>query len=125
MQKNPVREIIQKFVDQPNDIESFVSAFSSASLNIHSAGAPDAVKLANEVESLLADVRAGFCSVADLHKSFRDLLAPPAVGYYYVAMSGGFSQSVNEPAVVERAFPAASSDKLAAAGFGSVNPVRV
>jgi hypothetical protein len=120
---NQIREIIKKFVDQPNDVESFISAFSSASFNIHKKGEPAAIKLVNEVEACLADVRAGFASSSDLHKCLRDLLTPAPVGYYYVAVAT-FSQSVNLPAVVEREFPAASSDTLPAAVFGLASPVR-
>ncbi len=120
---NPICEIIDKFLAQPNDLDSFASAFSKASFNVHKQGDSAAVKLADQVEASLADVRAGFVSLPELHKSLRDLLAPPIVGYHYVLMTS-FSQSVNQPAVVEKGFPAASSGTLAAAGHGSVNPVQ-
>jgi hypothetical protein len=120
---NPIREIVQKFLDQPNDLESFLSAFSDASFNIHKNGGSAAVKLADQVEGCLADVRAGFASIPELHKALRELLAPPAVGYSYVSVTS-FSNSVNQPAVVERGFPAASSDTLAAKEFGSIRPVQ-
>ena len=120
---NPIREIVDKFLAKPSDLDAFMSAFFSASCNIHKNGDAASIKLADQVEACLADVRAGFASVTDLHKSLRELLAPAPVGYYYVAVAA-FSQSVNQPAVVETGFPVASSGTLPAVGFGSINPVR-
>jgi hypothetical protein len=119
---NPIREIVEKFVAQPNDLDAFVSAFSSASLNIHKQGDPASIKLADQVEGCLADVRAGFASLVDLHKSLRELLAPAPVGYYFAQISA-FSQSVNQPAVVEKGFPAASSGTSPAGAPWSGHPV--
>ena len=119
-----IREIVQKFVAQPKDLDAFVSAFSKASFNIQKQGDSAAIQIANAVEVHLADVRAGFMSIADLHKSLCELLAPPLVGYYYVASAAAFSQSVNQPAVVETGFPAASSGTSRAAVSWLEHPVQ-
>jgi hypothetical protein len=123
---NPIREIVDKFLSQPSDLDSFVAAFSNASFNVHKSGATEAVKLANQVEACLADVRAGFISVAELPRTIKELLDPSAVGYYFTATS--FSQTVNRPAVVEKGFPerrVAASGTSTGVVFGSANPLQV
>jgi len=122
---NQIREILEKFLAQPDHLESFVSAFSAASFDIHRHGEPSAIRLADKVESYLADVRAGFLSVSDLHGSLRELLSPAPVGYYYAISLVAFSRSVNQPAVVEKAFPVQSSGTSPSVVFGSANLVRV
>jgi hypothetical protein len=123
---NQIRELISNFLAGQKDADSFLDAFSALSVSINKHGEAAAVMLANQVESCLADVRAGFCSIDDLKKSLRELLAPPATAYYYVTVVGGFSQSVNQPAVVETAFPASASFSGTSTGvvFGSVSHLR-
>jgi hypothetical protein len=119
-----IRDVIRKYLAEPNESE-FLSAFSALSFNVHKHGDAAAVELANQVESCLADVRAGFRSMDALKRALHGLLEPTPVAYYYAtAAVGGFSQSVNQLAVIERGFPAASSDTLPGVVFGSAIPVR-
>lgn len=119
-----IHKLASNYLGQPGDIESFVVAFSELSFNAHKKGDQVGARLADNVEAMLADVRAGFMSMHDFQKSLGDMIAPAPVAYYYSSAFAGFSQSVNSVAVVEKPFPVASSGTSPEVVFGSVNLLR-
>jgi hypothetical protein len=119
-----IHKLASSYLGQPGDIESFIVAFNALSFNVHKKGDQAGARLADNVEAILADVRAGFMSMHDFQKSLREIIAPAPVAYYYSSGFAGFSQSVNEVAVVEKPFPAASSGTSPEVVFGSANLLR-
>ena len=97
-----IHKLASNYLRQPGDIESFIVAFNALSFNVHKKGDQVGARLADNVEAILADVRAGFMSLHDFQKSLRDIIAPAPVAYYYSSAFAGFSQSVNSAAVVEK-----------------------
>jgi len=120
---NQIRQIVLSYLSD-SDADKFVLSFSAASYNIHKNGNPEAIRLANEVESKLADLRGGFVSKSIFKENLRDLIKPSANNY--VVMVLDYSCSVNQRAVPESSFRglAGFSDTLSEGVFGSVLPVR-
>src|SRR5438552_10179873 len=90
-------EIIRNYVSQ-GDANKFVLDFSALSYNIHKSRNAEAIRLANEIESKLADLRGGFISKSVFLESLRDLVKPSANSY--VIMVVDCVRSVNQPAVL-------------------------
>ncbi|SRR5712692_10200284 len=118
-----IREIVSSYLSH-GDADKFVLEFSVASYNIHKHGNAEAIRLANEVESRLADLRGRFISKSVFVEHLRDLLKPSANNFVYMTFS--YPGSVNQRAVLENPSQvwAGFSDTLRAAVSGSINPVR-
>lgn len=79
------------------DSDKFVLEFSAASHNIHKSASAEAVRLANEIESFLADVRGGFISKSVFLENLSALVKPSANNYVYEIVldcSGSVNQMV-------------------------------
>lgn len=98
-----IRKVISDYLSEKN-ADKFVSNFSVLSYNIHKNGNLEAVRLADEVESKLADRRGGFVSESVLLENLRDLIKPSANTYATVAVVFVQAGSTNQPAVVENPF---------------------
>ena len=96
------------------DANRFVLEFSRVSYNIHKNGSPEAIRLANEIESNLADLRGGFISKSVFLQNLEDLVKPFANSY--VVMVLNCSSSVNQPAVLE-------NQSQVSAGFFGTSPL--
>jgi len=113
-----IREVAQRYIDQRDD-KIFALEFSKLSFNVRQHGSPEAVRLVREIESRLASLSVGHLSRHALLAELQDIARPRAVGYYFAAGASLSFNSVNQPAVVEKAFPvAASSGTLPGVVFG-------
>lgn len=93
-----INEIVTKYASH-QDANKFVLDFSEVSHNIHKNGTPEAIRLANEIESKLADLRGGFISKSIFIENLHDLIKPFANQYVVMALS--CSGTVNRQAVPE------------------------
>lgn len=99
-----IREVVSSYLSH-GDADKFVLAFSALSHNIHKHGDPEAIELANKIESKMADLRGGFISKSQLIDSLRELVKVSWVAYYVIP-AGQFSNSVNQVVVPEKETPA-------------------
>ena|ERR1700733_10030640 len=104
---NQIREVISGFLEH-GDVDRFVLEFSKVSFDIRRRGTAAAADLVKTVEAKLAEAYVGHLSVTSMRGALEDIGKPAAVGYYYLNASAFSSNSVNSPAVVEKAFPAAA-----------------
>ena len=122
MSAGQIREVISSYVSK-GDADKFLLDFSVLSYNIHKLGNPEAIRLANEIESKLADLRGGFISKSIFLESLRNLIKPSANSY---AVLVTYSGSLNQVAVLENPLQGwvGFSDTLRGVGCGSVVPLR-
>jgi hypothetical protein len=118
-----IRESVSSYL-QHGDADKFILEFSALSYNIHRHGNPEAIRVANEIESKLADLRGGFISKSVFLESLGDLVKPSANNY--VVMYLDCSGSVNQRAVLENSSLewAGSFGTSLGVGYGSAIPVR-
>lgn len=121
-----IREVISSYLSH-SDADRFVLEFSRLSHNVHKHGDPEAIKLANQIESKLADARGGLMSKSAFLAYLRQIMSPVSNSCYFFA---GFQvlSPVNRPAevVAGREIPAwaGSFGTLSGAVFGSKYLVR-
>ena len=63
------------------DVDRFVEDFSALSYNIHKHGNAEAIRLSNEIESLMADLRGKFISKSVFDEALSELTKPFASSY--------------------------------------------
>ena len=99
-----IRDVLVRYLSQ-EDAEKFVRDFSALSYNIHKNGDAEAIGLANEIESKMADLHSGLISLSDFSDFIRALVNPFVmnVSVPVVMMTSG---SINFAAEVGTAFPA-------------------
>src|ERR1700723_3390936 len=118
-----IRESVSNYL-QHGDADKFVIEFSAASYTVHKHGNQEAIRVANEIESKLADLRGGFISKSVFLETLRDLIKPSANTYVVTVLCS--ADSVNQQAVLENSSLGwlESFGTLRGVGCGSVNLVR-
>jgi hypothetical protein len=79
-----IQDVISNYLSH-GDANKFVLEFSRLSYNIHQQGDPESIRLANQIECKLADVRAGLASRTDL-LDFVGSLVNPFVANNFVSV---------------------------------------
>ncbi len=111
-----INEIVSAYL-KDGDVNRFVLAFSGLSYNIHKNGSRESIRLANEIECSLADLRGGFISKSIFQQHLLDLVKPSANVDAVLIFCPNYS--VNETAVIENRGTGSAefSDTLFAEGF--------
>jgi hypothetical protein len=115
-----IREVVSEYLSKDMDAKAFLCKFSALSYNVRKEGEAEAVRLADQIESCLVDLRAGCIKDLQLRSILRELTYSAAANSFYMPVS--FPVGVNHYSVLEKAFPEtpASSDTSPGVVFGSV-----
>lgn len=119
-----IREAVASYLSKAIDANGFLLKFSNLSHNVHRAGEPEAVRLADSIESRLADLRAGCISELEFRSLLRDSIYASAVNNMFVPVS--FPTPLNQFAVAEMGFQnqAGLSGTKREVEFGSVQSIQ-
>lgn len=113
-----IREVVAEYLSKNLDASGFLSKFSALSYNIRKEGEAEAIRLADQIESCLIDLRAGCIKELQLRSILSDLTYSNAANIFYMPVS--FPGTVNQYSVLEKAFPGhpAPSDTSRGVEFG-------
>ena len=82
---NQIRELVASYLAS-RDAENFALSFSALSYNIHKNGDPEAIELANQIESKLADLHGGCISQDSFKKALFDMMVESKPGQQIVVV---------------------------------------
>jgi hypothetical protein len=99
-----IRSVVAKYLAKSFDANGFLREFSPLSRNIQRDGDAEAVRLADRIESYIADLRAGCIKELQFRSALRELTYTAAVNTFF---SGPvcFPAGINHYSVPENAFP--------------------
>jgi hypothetical protein len=114
-----IRNVVAEYLSKDLDASGFLCKFSALSFNVRKDGEAEAIRLSDQIESCLVDLRAGCIKQLQFHAILRELIHASDVNVFYMPVC--FPVSVNQYSGLEKAFPAyqASSDTSPAVEFGS------
>ena len=113
-----IRGVVSNYLANKLDAKEFLVQFSSLSYNIRKIGDAEAIRLADKIESLLIDARAGCVAEPQMRSMLRDMVYAGAVNSFN--MPSSFTTFVNQFSIEEIAFRGNSgaSDTLPGVVFG-------
>jgi hypothetical protein len=77
---NQIKEVVSTYLSDGN-ADKFIRELSLTSYNIHKNGDQKAIELVTKIESLLADLHAGFIAKSTFQESLRSTIEPSIVVY--------------------------------------------
>lgn len=99
-----IRSIVAKYLAKSLDANGFLREFSPLSRNIQRDGDAEAARLADRIESCLADLRAGCVKEPQFRSVLRDLTSAAEVNTFSCGPVC-FPASINRYSSPERVFP--------------------
>jgi hypothetical protein len=91
---NQISSVVSNYLSY-GDAERFVLEFSKLSYNIHKHGEPDAIELANSIESKMADLRSGLISKPEFSDFLSNLVNPFVTNFSVPVMTYQLPGSFN------------------------------
>jgi len=120
---------VSSYLQGEKQLEAFAQQFAEIFYDIHVTGDKEAIKTCNSIAVLMADVATQKMSPDNLKAALHELAqekasATPAYYYVMTTFAAHFNTSVNQPAVVQKAYPAVASGTSPSVEFGLASRFR-
>jgi hypothetical protein len=100
-----IRQVVSEYLSSGFELDEFVRKFAPLSYNVNQDGHAEAIRLANQIEVSLVDLRAGFIGEARFRASLREIVSMDNPNLFIQSLS--FASPVNQYSAGETAFLAA------------------